>query len=330
MESKITIIGGSGFIGSALCKRLINKVEFSIVDKKISYTFPDKTSIADVRNIKDLKNAIQGESIIINLAAEHKDNVMPKSLYADVNINGAKNICAIAKEKNVQTIIFTSSVAVYGFAPNGTDENGKIAPFNEYGKTKYEAEEIFRLWQDENPKERTLVIIRPTVVFGEKNRGNVYNLLKQIASGQFLMIGDGKNRKSMAYVENLAAFIEYSLSFEPGFHLYNYVDKPDYSMNDLVMKINKILGRPEEIKFRIPSGVSYLIGRCFDLVSYLTKKKFTISSIRIKKFCTNSVFNTDSASTGFVPPMNLEEALHNTVHYEFIASHDNDHVFYSE
>jgi nucleoside-diphosphate-sugar epimerase len=70
-------------------------------------------------------------------------------------------------------IIFTSTVAVYGFAKIGTEESGKIAPFNDYGRTKYEAEEVFKAWQAEAPEERTLVIIRPTVVFGEQNRGNV-------------------------------------------------------------------------------------------------------------------------------------------------------------
>ena len=83
----------------------------------------------------------------------------------------------------------------------------------------------------EDPKIRSLVIVRPTVVFGEGNRGNVYNLLRQIASRRFLMFGDGRNKKSMAYVENVAAFIEYSLSFKKGVHIYNYIDKPDFDMN---------------------------------------------------------------------------------------------------
>ncbi len=87
------------------------------------------------------------------------------------------------------------------------------------------------------------MIVRPTVVFGEQNRGNVYNLLRQIASGKFMMIGDGTNRKSMAYVENVAAFLEYSLGFENGVHIYNYIDKPDFDMNTLVSKVNKALGK---------------------------------------------------------------------------------------
>lgn len=174
------------------------------------------------------------------------------------------------------------------------------------------------------------MIIRPTVIFGEQNRGNVYNLLKQIASGKFVMIGDGNNRKSMAYVENVAAFIEYSMSFKPGVHIYNYIDKPDFTMNTLVGNVNNMLGRSSKIGFRLPFSVGYSICKCFDLVSALTGKRFAVSSIRVKKFCANSVFNTAVESTGFVPPVPLEEALENTVRHEFIESHEGEGVFYSE
>ena len=63
-------------------------------------------------------------------------------------------------------------------------------------------------------QKRTLVIVRPTVVFGEYNRGNVYNLLKQIASRKFIIIGDGNNIKSMAYVQNVYDFLLFSLGFK--------------------------------------------------------------------------------------------------------------------
>ena len=165
-------------------------------------------TFGDVREIGQLRSAISNESVIVNLAAEHRDDVRPLSLYHEVNVEGAINICTVAREKCVQTIIFTSTVAGYGFAPIGTNESGNITPFNDYGRTKYEAEQVFKAWQAEDPAQRTLVIIRPTVVFGEQNRGNVYNLLRQIASGKFVMVGHGENRKSMAYVETVAAFVE--------------------------------------------------------------------------------------------------------------------------
>lgn len=328
----INVIGGSGFIGTRLVRRLRNRERFAvgIIDKISSKAHPDLVTLADVRSIEQLKVSISNDSIIINLAAEHRDDVRPLTLYDEVNVEGARNVCIVAREKAVRTIIFTSSVAVYGFPPIGTDESGSITPFNDYGRTKYEAEQVFKAWQAEAPTERTLVIIRPTVVFGEQNRGNVYNLLRQIASGKFLMVGNGENRKSMAYVENVAAFIEYSMSFRPGVHIYNFIDKPDFTMNSLVANVNRILGRPQTIGFRLPFAVGYMIGKGFDLVAALTGKRFAISSIRVKKFCANSVYNTAIDQTGFVPPVPLEQALAQTVRYEFVESHEDEGVFYSE
>jgi GlcNAc-P-P-Und epimerase len=328
----VDVIGGSGFIGTRLVRRLKSKNQFilKIIDKAPSQSFSKLVTDCDVRSVEQLRKAISEQSIVVNLAAEHRDDVRPLSLYDDVNVGGAKNICAIANEKNVRIIIFTSTVAVYGFAPIGTDESGKIAPFNDYGRTKYEAEQVFKAWQSEAPSERTLVIIRPTVVFGEQNRGNVYNLLRQIASGKFFMVGNGENRKSMAYVENVTAFIEYSISFKPGVHIYNFIDKPDFTMNTLVGNVNRILGRPERIGFRLPFALGYLIGKGFDLVAAMTGKRFAISSIRVKKFCANSVYNTAIDKTGFVPPVPLEQALSQTVRYEFVESHEHEGVFYTE
>ena len=329
---KCNIIGGSGFIGTRFSRRLQNSgiSSFQIIDKAESNSYPKHMALADVRSLEQLRATVEAAAVIVNLAAEHRDDVRPLSLYDDVNVGGAKNICTVAREKGVQTIIFTSSVAVYGFAPIGTDELGKIAPFNDYGRTKYEAEQVFKAWQAEAPDERTLVVIRPTVVFGEQNRGNVYNLLRQIASGKFFMVGHGENRKSMAYVENVAAFIEYSMSFKPGVHIYNYIDKPDFSMNSLVANVNRILGRSEKIGFRLPFALGFLIGKGFDLVAAMTGKRFAISSIRVKKFCANSVYDTAIDKTGFLRPVPLEQAIAQTVRHEFIENHDDEPLYFSE
>ena len=326
----IAIIGGSGFIGTRLSLRL-NQSEklFVIVDKAPSSFFPEKVLSADIR--QPISISFSQEPIaLINLAAEHRDDVRPLSLYDEVNVDGARNVCNLARDKGANKIIFTSSVAVYGFAPLGTNESGAIAPFNDYGRTKWEAEQVYKKWQAEDSQNRTLVIIRPTVVFGERNRGNVFNLLRQIASGKFVMVGNGLNRKSMAYVENVAAFLEYSLDFKPGVHIYNYIDKPDFTMNALVAHVNKLLGKSSEIKFRLPFSLGLMIGSCFDLVAKITDKKFPISAIRVKKFCANSVYDSAIESTGFIPPVPLMNAIEKTVRFEFVEDHKNEQVFYSE
>lgn len=322
---KIVIIGGSGFIGTRLVKRLINskKYNITIIDKVLSGTFEDISVKSDVRSKSSLLSSIPDCKCIINLAAEHRDDVRPKSLYTEVNIVGAKNICDVARNRGINTIIFTSSVAVYGYSNHVIDESSDISPFNEYGRTKWEAEKIYKEWHAEDPLNRCLIIVRPTVVFGEQNRGNVYNLFSQIASGKFLMIGNGLNSKSMAYVENVAAFLEHSISFNPNLYTYNYVDKPDLSMNNLISYVNNLLGKPINMKFRLPFFLGILIGFFFDFIGVFTHKKMPISLIRIKKFCSNSVYDSTVSATGFIPPVSLIEGLERTVSFEFTKKSKN-------
>lgn len=329
--AEIAVLGGSGFIGTRLCRRLgAAGRAFTILDTVPSRAFPASTRIADVRALDELRAAVPEGAAIVNLAAEHRDDVRPRSRYDEVNVGGARNTCAVARERGVRRIVFTSSVAVYGFAPVGTDESGAIRPFNDYGRTKHAAEEIFRAWQAEAPGERALVILRPTVVFGEQNRGNVYNLLRQIASGRFVMVGDGENRKSMAYVENVAALLERALDFGPGVHLYNYVDKPDFTMNELVRTVKRMLGGSGEIGPRVPYALGYLVGLGFDGLAAVSGRRFPLSAIRVRKFCSNSVYGTALDRTGFAPPVPLREALERTVRHEFLESHEDEGVFFSE
>ncbi len=316
---KISVIGGSGFIGSELI-HLLNEEQLDLIniDKRESKSESVSTIIADITDITSLKNSIPKESSwLILLAAEHKDDSLSSSYY-DVNVFGTKNVIEVMQEKGINKIIFTSSVAVYGLNKPNPDESFAIDPFNDYGKSKFLAEEELRKWYYERPEDRTLIIIRPTVVFGPRNRGNVYNLLKQIASGKFLMIGSGENKKSMAFVENMAAFIKFNLKSElSGYHLYNYSDKPDLSTKELVELTEKTLGKKIP-SIRVPYFIGYSVGLFFDLFSKITGKIFPISSVRVKKFCATTQFDSSKIqSTGFYPLYSLEEGLSKTLNIEF-------------
>lgn len=327
----IAVIGGSGFVGTRLCQRLqAGGREFVIIDKNRSADFPNHWVHGDVREIDSLRAAIPPGSIVVNLAAEHRDNVKPVSLYRDVNVTGAELVCAVAEELGCPGLIFTSSVACYGFAPSGTGEDGAIAPFNEYGRTKAEAEVIYRAWQKSSQDRRFLAIVRPTVIFGERNRGNVYNLIRQIASGRFLMIGQGKNVKSMAYVENIAAFLECCLSLPRGVHVYNYVDTPDLDMNSIVSIVRDKLGRGKGVGYRVPYSLGFLAGWVLDVISRLTGREFPLSAIRVRKFCGTTHFSSAAFSTGFVAPVSLIEGLERTVNYEFLEDNSGRNVFFTE
>lgn len=328
----ITLIGGSGFIGTNLANKLHqSEKKFIIIDRVESHYWPSKTRKADIRFPDEFTHLIPEGSVIVNLAAVHRDDIRPKNLYDENNVDGARNVCAAARLRKCDTIIFTSSVAVYGFAPPNTDERGEINYFNDYGRTKWAAEKIYREWYEEDPENRTLVIVRPTVVFGKQNRGNVYNLLEYVASGKFYMVGNGKNKKSMAYVENIAAFLEFATeNFPKGFYLYNFIDKPDLDMKTLVSQVQSELNIKHRSSIRIPFAAGYMVGLIYDGLSFITGKAYQVSSIRIKKFCATTQFDTSIAETGFQSPYTIEEGLKRTLIYEFREDHPNDPPFYTE
>lgn len=315
---RICIIGGSGFVGTRLISLLQDGNTVINLDKAPSALHGALTQTSDVREPESFTAQLAGQDAVILLAAEHRDDVSPTSLYYDVNVDGMRNVLQAMDTQGVKNIVFTSSVAIYGMnQASPPNENAVEAPFNHYGKSKWEAEQVLQEWIAKG-EGRNALVIRPTVIFGEANRGNVFNLLKQIYSGKFLMIGNGRNRKSMAYVGNIVAFIKYKLKLGfSGIEIFNYVDKPDFDMNTLVSEIfrHKGLSAP---KVRIPYPIGILGGYCFDLLAKVTGKKLPISSIRVKKFCSSTEINSDKLdASGFVRPVDFKEGLQRTLTCEF-------------
>lgn len=311
---KFSIIGGSGFIGTNLISLLKESGDIVNIDKNPSAAFGSLTVNGDVRDIETLEKQMSDEDWVVLLAAEHRDDVTPITLYYDVNVEGTKNVISVMEKKNIKRIIFTSTVAIYGLNKDNPTETDKEDPFNHYGKSKWMAEELLREWYNRDPANRTLLIIRPTVVFGPGNKGNVYNLLKQMAIGKFLMIGKGNNKKSMAYVANVVGFMKYFIEMnKQGYFLYNYADKPDLSTKELVKQAEVSQGKTIS-SLRIPYFAGYMGGMCFDIASRLTGKKFPISAIRVKKFCATTQFSAEKLhSTGYKAPYSLKDGLDETI-----------------
>ncbi|MBQ3748653.1 MAG: UDP-N-acetylglucosamine 4-epimerase, partial [Kiritimatiellae bacterium] len=95
------------------------------------------------------------------------------------------------------------------------------------------------------------------------------------------------------------------------------IDKPDFNMNDLVAGFENALGRRLP-PIRLPYWLGLLGGYCFDILAFLVRRTFPISSIRVKKFCAQTMFSSDKMlASGFTAPFTLEEALKRTVEFEF-------------
>lgn len=314
---RILVIGGSGFIGSRLASLCGHDdiTNFDLTPTEDLYT---RSIIGDVRDYNSISDAVRGHDIVVLLAAEHRDDVHPAERYYDTNVAGTKNVLRAMTRCGVNSLVFTSSVAVYGSSPRKICCDDMPTPQTHYGKSKLEAESLITDWYHKNESVRTVNIVRPVVVFGEGNRGNAYNLFNQIWRDRFVMIGSGNNKKSMAYVGNIAAFLRYLLSSSgPGINRYIYADTPDFTMNELVDSVRRKLGKHNHFT-RIPYLVGVLAGVGADCISSVTGQKLPVSVLRIKKFCTPTEFESNACTTtDFRPRFSLAEGLGRTLLHDF-------------
>jgi GlcNAc-P-P-Und epimerase len=312
---KVCLLGGSGFIGTHLARALLaQQHEVSVFDLEPSVEYPHCVSLGDVRDAQAVQHAVTGSDCVIQLAAAHRDDVEPISLYREVNVGGAISIVAAMKAANICRAIFVSTAAVYGSRYEEPDEGDLPQPDTPYGESKLEAEIIFRSWQAESPSERSLLILRPTVVFGEGNRGNVHSLIEQIRHRRFAMVGDGANRKSLAYIGNLIEFTMSQLDAPNGVRTVNFVDKPDLSMREFTRSIYRAFGRDPDSMVTIPFGLALGIGYVVDVGATLLRRRFPISAARVRKFCRETrISNKALTELGFSSRVDLETGLRYTI-----------------
>ena len=115
-----------------------------------------------------------------------------------------------------------------------------------------------------------------------------------------------------------------------GYNVFNYIDKPDMDMNDLVELVGTVL-RKDIPKTHYPYWLGMFGGYCFDLLAKITGKKLTVSSVRVKKFCAVTQFDSTKAmNSGFVPPYTLKEGLSRTLEFEFVHPKPDEIEFKSE
>lgn len=349
LPQRICITGGAGFIGQYFCEQLAQRgVAMSLLDLHAPrFALPAGVTFTqgDVRDPSAVRQAMRGCDALLALAAAHHDFGIKHETYYAVNEHGSQVLCDVMDELGVRDACFYSSVAVFGTAPEPRFEDSPKQPDSPYGGSKLKGEEVFERWTRRGEDRRCLVI-RPTVTFGPRNFANMYSLIRQIHSGKFVQVGSGRNVKSLAYVENIVAAtlhlwagmrsaqqagsktaVHGSASnggHEPRvdgvseisdlrFQIYNYVDKPDLSSNEIVATIYKALGkRPSKLRFPLWLGV--LLGLPFDAVIKLTGKNLPVSTARIRKLCAQTKFEAEKVrSSGFTPAVPLTEGIERMV-----------------
>jgi len=276
----IVIFGGSGFIGSHFAQYVLRKkiVEtVTLVDlgapRDESYTSLVQSGLQSgvVKFIRwDVRQKIPPElvaerpELIANFAAVHREpGHLPKE-YFETNINGANNICLYASQVDCSRIIFLSSISPYGRADEMRDETSLPVPDTPYGSSKLVAEMVHKEWQAACSK-RKILIIRPGVVFGPGENGNVTRLIKSVSGGYFVYMGNRNIRKAGGYVKELCSVIEFGLNYQEdkgeSSTVLNFSMDPPPTLEDYVEAIKKVIGRtghPVSLPRSVVLGTSYL------------------------------------------------------------------------
>ena len=145
------------------------------------------------------------------------------------------------------------------------------------------------------------------------------------------MVGRGENKKSMAYIGNIVAFLETCIASDRQYGLFNYVDTPDLTMNDLVSQVRHTLNDKNGVGPRLPYWLGMFLGYVADGVAKLTGKNLPISSIRVKKFASSTEFRSaKNTLDDFEPPFQLAEGIARTLQSEFVAPDPSREIFYTE
>ncbi|MYN29071.1 NAD-dependent epimerase/dehydratase family protein [Duganella levis] len=287
------IFGGTGFIGSHLALHLLETgqaeriVLADIAPPRADFSF-DATAVQyleiDVR--KPILAAVMPAEVdlIVNLAAVHREPGHAPHEYYETNLLGAENVCAWAEQIGCNNLIFTSSIAPYGPTESVKTEQSIPVPMSPYGGSKLAAEKIHLRWQHGAPGRR-LVIVRPGVVFGPGERGNVTRLVQATMRRYFLYMGNRATRKAGGYVKELVITMLWALERLPadgGHTLYNFTMQKPPSIEEYVHTVCDVAA----VKRVVPSipyplllGISYVI----EAVARPLGIKQPVSPVRIRK-----------------------------------------------
>ena len=304
MGDRIVVFGGSGFIGTHLIHELLTQKQ-QLTNIDINEPIDKDQELfhfnCDVRQPIPEKLGKEAQ-VIFNLAAVHKTPGHPPQEYFETNILGAQNVCDFARANNINTIVFTSSIAVYGTYEEQKNEETLPMPDIPYGISKLSAEYIHKQWQQEDPEKRRLIIIRPGIVFGKHEKGNFTRLINALSKGYFFYPGRKDTKKGCIYVKDLVELIFNRVEKATiGVETINAAYQHSPSISKIVKTI-KFFTKSKSHTITLPSKFLFLASSV--LYSFFGLKSFHPN--RIKKLMISNDINGEKMNSLIHPKYGLE------------------------
>lgn len=255
---RLLITGIHGFVGANLVKALSKDHEIYGVD----IVSPEKEGVIKTFSWDDLGNGSVPEvDAIIHLAGKAHDtkNKSRAEVYFQVNTELTKRAYDYFLASKAKKFIFFSSVKAAADKVEGeyVDENVVPKPVGPYGESKIAAEAYIREQlkiENGKLKDKATYILRPCMIHGPGNKGNLNLLYGIVKKGIPWPLGAFENKRTFTSIDNLCFIIEGLLTKDVESGIYNINDDEAISTNELIEIICSVLGKRAHI-WRIPRGL---------------------------------------------------------------------------
>lgn len=284
---KILITGVHGFVGSNLVAAL--KGDNTIYGLDI--VAPEKEGIEKTYSWDDLENnAVPPVDVIIHLAGKAHDlkNKSASDIYFKINTDLTKKIFNyFTVNRDISKFIFFSSVkaAVDKVPDDILTEDVTPCPVGPYGESKVRAEEYILDRLKEDPQlygDRDVIILRPCMIHGPGNKGNLNLLYGVISKGIPWPLGAFDNRRTFTSIDNLSFVIEKLMSTKVESGIYNMADDEALSTNELIDVMCKAMGKKSRI-WNLPKSMIRFGARTGDVLH------LPLNTFRLDKLTENYV-----------------------------------------
>lgn len=285
---KILITGVHGFVGSNLVKALSPAYEIYGLD----IIAPSKDGVIATYGWDQLDSGlIPDVDAIIHLAGHAHDtkNESEADLYFEVNTELTKKIYDYFLKSSARKFIFFSSIKAAADTVEGefVDENVVPKPVGPYGESKIAAERyIIDASANSRLTDRQTYILRPCMIHGPGNKGNLNLLYSLVKKGIPWPLGAFENKRTFTSIDNLCYIIDGLLTKNVESGIYNINDDEALSTNEMIRIICEVLGNKAHI-WKLPQGMM------IDVAKLGGKLHLPLNSDRFKKLTENYVSSNE-------------------------------------